>query len=48
MKNEINYKGMQIFEMTDGTFMAKPSIHSAYGVKYFKTLKGAKAHLDSI
>ena len=47
MKREINYRGRQIIEGTNGYYTAYPSNHSAHTARDFKTLKGAKNYIDS-
>lgn len=46
MKSEITYKGKQIIECTNGYFTAYPSNYSSNTAKSFKTLNGAKKHID--
>jgi hypothetical protein len=47
MKNEIEYKGMQIIEFNgEYPYTAYPSKYSAHTAKDFKTLAGAKRYLD--
>ena len=46
MKNEIEYKGMQIIEGTNGFFTAYPSKYSAFTAKDYRTLKAAQKYLD--
>lgn len=46
MKSEITYKGKQIIECTSGYFTAYPSNYSSNTAKSFKTLNGAKKHID--